>query len=158
MAKVFAAKGRPPEKPLLVLVESVGMAERLVVEIPPLAVALMARYWPGPLTLVFRAAPEVPDSLTAGTGTLGLRVPGHPLALALVRTAGVPVTAPSANPHGAASPREAREVMAGLAGRIDLVLDGGPTPGGAPSTILDLTTAPPRVLREGAIHLGPGDL
>lgn len=153
VARVFAAKGRPPDKPLLVLVESVAMAERLVVEVPPLARRLMARYWPGPLTLILRAAPGVPDALTAGTGTLGLRVPGHPLALALVRAAACPVTAPSANPSGAASPRKAEEVLTGLAGRVELVLDGGPTPGGAPSTILDLTTEPARVLRPGAVNL-----
>ncbi len=158
VAKVFAAKGRPPDKPLLVLVESVAMAEALVIEVPPLARRLMARYWPGPLTLVLRAAPGLSPGLTAGTGTLGLRVPGHPLALALVRAAACPVTAPSANPHGAPSPRKAEEVLACLAGRVELVLDGGPTPGGAPSTILDLTTEPARVLRDGAVRISPEDL
>jgi len=157
VARVFVAKGRPPEKPLLVLVDSMAMVEKLVAEIPPRATGLMDRHWPGPLTLVLRAAPGLPPGLTAGTGTLGVRLPGHPLALALVRAAGVPVTAPSANPSGGPSPRLAEEVLAGLGGRIDLVLDGGPTPGGAPSTVLDLTEEPPRVLRQGAVRLAPED-
>src|SRR5262249_62350332 len=99
-----------------------------------------------------------PRALTAGTGTIGVRIPGHPVALALVRAAGRPITAPSANPHGAASPRTAAEVLAGLGDAVDLVLDAGPTPGGLPSTLLDLTAAVPRVLRAGAVRLAPDDL
>ncbi len=151
--RVFAAKGRPPEKPLIVLVESVTMAERLSRWISPKARELMARYWPGPLTLVLPARDDLPRELTAGTGTVSLRVPGHPLALALVRAAGIPITAPSANLSGADPPTTAEEVHAGLGGRIDLILDGGPTGGGLPSTILDLTAEPPRVLRAGAIEV-----
>jgi L-threonylcarbamoyladenylate synthase len=157
VARVFRAKGRPPDKPLLVLVDSVGMAERLVAELPARARALMARYWPGPLTLVLRAGPEVPPALTAGTGTIGVRLSSHAVARALVTAATRPVTAPSANPHGAPSPRTADEVLAGLPG-IDLVLDGGATPGGPPSTLLDMTRTPPVVLRPGAVTLAPEDL
>ena len=151
--RVFAAKARPPDKPLIVLVESPSMAERLAHEISPRAQELMKRYWPGPLTLVLPAAEDLPPGLTAGTGTVSLRMPGHPLALALVRAAGIPITAPSANLSGAAPPTTAEEVLAGLDGRIDLVLDGGPTAGGLPSTILDMTAEPPRVVRPGVIRL-----
>ena len=155
VARVFSAKGRPPEKPLIVLVESVAMAERLSRKIPPAARELMARYWPGPLTLVLLAGDDLPPGVTAGTGTVSVRVPGHPLALALVRAAGIPITAPSANLSGVDPPTTAQEVLAGLGGRIDLILDGGPTAGGLPSTIVDVTAEPPRVVRRGAVEV-PG--
>ena len=158
VARVFHAKGRPADKPLLVLVDSLAMAGEVVAGIPARARRLMARYWPGPLTLILPAAARLPPALTAGTGTIGVRIPGHPVALALVRAAGRPITAPSANPHGAASPRTAAEVLAGLGDAVDLVLDAGPTPGGLPSTLLDLTAAVPRVLRAGAVRLAPDDL
>ena len=151
--RVFAAKGRPAEKPLIILVESIAMVEKLSREISPKARELMVRYWPGPLTLVLPAGDGLPPSLTAGTGTISVRVPGHPLALALVRAAGIPVTAPSANPSGAEPPTTAGQVLSGLGGRIDLILDGGPTAGGPPSTILDMTVEPPRVLRGGAVQV-----
>jgi L-threonylcarbamoyladenylate synthase len=153
VARVFAAKGRPEDKPLLVLVDSEASALALAAEVPEPARALMARHWPGPLTLVFRARPELPARLTAGTGTVGVRVPGHPVALALVRAAGCPVTAPSANPSGGPPPRTADEVQAGLDGKIDLILDGGATAGGQPSTVADCTAWPPRILRQGAVRL-----
>jgi L-threonylcarbamoyladenylate synthase len=158
VARVFRAKGRPADKPLLVLVDSPATASALVAEVPAAARRLIARYWPGPLTLVLPARPGLPVALTAGTGTVGVRVPGHPVALALVRAAAVPVTAPSANPHGEPSPRTAAEVLAGLGDRIDLVLDGGPTAGGLPSTLVDLTGPRPRILRAGAVRLAPEDL
>lgn len=158
VARVFQAKGRPADKPLLVLVDSVAMAEALALEVPACARRLMGRYWPGPLTLVLRARPEVPPALTAGTGTIGVRLSSHPVARALVAAAGRPVTAPSANPHGAPSPRTADEVVAGLGEGVDLVIDGGTTPGGPPSTLLDVTRTPPVVLRAGAVALAPEDL
>ena len=156
--KVFQAKGRPPDKPLLVLVDSLEMMDRVVAEISSRARRLLARHWPGPLTLILPARPELSDALTAGTRTIGVRIPGHPVARALVGTARVPVTAPSANPHGAASPRTAEEVRAGLGDGVDLILDGGPTPGGPPSTVLDITRTPARVVRAGAVLLSPKDL
>lgn len=156
--RVFRAKGRPADKPLLVLVDSLEMAARVAAEVPARAHRLIARHWPGPLTLILPACPELPDALTAGTRTIGVRIPGHPLARALVRAAGVPVTAPSANPHGGASPRTADEVLAGLGERVDLVLDGGPTPGGPASTVVDVTRTPARVVRAGAVTLDPDDL
>jgi L-threonylcarbamoyladenylate synthase len=111
----------------------------------------MDRHWPGPLTLVLRAGPRVPAAVSAGTGSVGLRVPAHAVARALVRALGEPVTAPSANTSGAAPPVTAAEVLAQLGGAIDLVLDAGATPGGAPSTVLDVTVDPPRVIRPGAV-------
>lgn len=158
VARVFRAKGRPADKPLLVLVDSLAMAGEIAAPIPERARRLIARYWPGPLTLILRARPHVPAALTAGSGTVGLRIPSHPVALALVRAAACPVTAPSANPHGGASPTTASEVLAGLGDRVDLVLDGGPTPGGPASTLLDLTGPRPRVLRAGAVRLTEADL
>jgi L-threonylcarbamoyladenylate synthase len=111
----------------------------------------MQRYWPGALTLVLLARPSVPAALTAGTGTIGVRWPAHAVAVGLVRALGEPVTAPSANPSDAPPPRTAEEVLAYFDGALDLILDGGPTPGGAPSTVLDVTVDPPRVLRHGAV-------
>jgi len=158
VARVFRAKGRPADKPLLVLVSSVEMAAGIVTDVPERARRLIARYWPGPLTLILRARPDVPVAVTAGPGTIGLRIPGHPVARALVQAAALPITAPSANPHGGPSPCRAAEVVAGLGDRVDLVLDGGATVGGAPSTVLDVTSDPPRVVRPGAVELAPEDL
>lgn len=151
--RVFEIKGRPEAKPLLVLVGSVACAKALAAEIGPGARALMERHWPGPLTLVLRAAPGLPEPLTAGTGTIGLRMPGHPVALGLVRAARLPVTAPSANPSGAPPPTTAGRVREHFDGRVDLILDGGPTAGGTGSTIADCTVWPPRVLRQGPVPL-----
>ncbi len=146
-------KGRPETKPLLVLVDSVEQALALAVEPSAGARALMARHWPGPLTLVLRAAPTVPVEVTAGSGTVGIRVPGHAVALGLVRAAGRPVTAPSANPSGAPPPTLAAEVARLFPGTLDLILDGGATAGGEGSTVADCTVWPPRILRQGPIRL-----
>ena len=108
--RIFEVKGRPESKPLLLLVDSVRMAESLVKEIPAAALALMARYWPGPLTLVFRAAAHLPEELTAGTGTIGIRMSRHPVAFELVHAAGAPVTAPSANLSGEEPPITAADI------------------------------------------------
>lgn len=151
--RVFAVKGRPESKPLLVLVDSLAMAESVAAEIPSQARVLMDRHWPGPLTVVLRAGSTVAAEVTAGTGRLGIRVPGHPVALALCRALGGPVTAPSANPSGQAPPTSAGGVLGAFAGSIDLVLDGGETAGGPPSTVVDATVDPPRVLRLGAVPL-----
>ena len=153
LARVFAVKGRPESKPLLVLVDSVAMVESLVSEVPARARELMARHWPGALTLVLKAAAHVPERLTAGTGTVGVRMPGHPVALALVRAARRAVTAPSANPSGAEPPTTALAVRRHFEDAVDLILDGGPTAGGAGSTIADCTVWPPRVLRRGPVAI-----
>ena len=148
--RIFALKGRPDSKPLLVLVDSVAMAET-VARVSEPARALMKRYWPGALTLVLPARAMVPPDVTAGTGTLGVRVSSHPIAHGLVRTLGEPVTAPSANPSGLEPPTTAGAVVAYFGDGLDLVLDGGPTAGGVPSTVLDMTVDPPTIVRQGAV-------
>jgi L-threonylcarbamoyladenylate synthase len=153
VARLLEAKGRPEGKPLLVLVDSVAMVASLVEEIPPRARELMTRHWPGALTLVLRARDIVPPAVTAGTRTVGVRLSPHPLARRVVAALGAPVTAPSANVSDAAPPTTAAEVLAQLDGRIDLVLDAGATPGGLPSTVLDVTTDPPRIIRDGAVRV-----
>lgn len=153
VARVFQVKGRPETKPVLVLVDSVPMAAALAAELSEGTRALMRRHWPGPLTLVVRAAPHVPAALTAGTGTVGVRLPGHPVARALVRAAARPITAPSANRTGAPPPTTAAAVHRALGLDVDLILDGGPTAGGTGSTVADCTSWPPRVLRAGPIAL-----
>ena len=151
--RLLDVKGRPEGKPVLVLVDSIAMVETVALDIPPAARALMASHWPGALTLVFRARSHVPADLTAATGTVGARLSAHPVARALVTALGQPITAPSANPSGAAPPTTASEVLEYFGGRIDLVLDGGATAGGEPSTVLDVTVEPPRLVRAGAVRL-----
>lgn len=148
--RIFELKGRPDSKPLLVLVDSVAMTET-VAHVTPSARDLMTRYWPGALTLVMPARATVPSVVTAGTGTLGVRLSSHPVARGLVELLGEPVTAPSANPNGLAPPTTATGVLDHFPEGVDLILDGGPTRGGEPSTVLDLTVDPPRVLRQGAV-------
>jgi len=155
VARVFAVKGRPEAKPLLVLVDSVAMAESLATEISSGTRDLMARHWPGPLTLVLTASGRVPSGLTGGTGTVGVRMPGHALARALVAAAARPVTAPSANPSAAPPPTTAEAVRQYFAGRMELILDGGATAGGAGSTVADCTVWPPRILRQGPVVVEP---
>jgi L-threonylcarbamoyladenylate synthase len=151
IARVFEVKGRPEDKPLLVLVDSIDMVARLTTHIGAGARALMERHWPGPLTLVLEAARSVPPGLTGGTGTVGVRMPGHAVARALVRAARRPITAPSANPSAAPPPLTAAAVREYFDGRVELILDGGPTAGGAGSTIADCTVWPPRILRQGPV-------
>jgi L-threonylcarbamoyladenylate synthase len=151
--RVFRLKGRPATSPLLVLVDGVAMAERIA-EIPERAHALIARHWPGPLTLVFRARPVVPDAIGGGTGTVGVRWSAHPVAGGLVAALGAPVTAPSANRTGLAPPTSAAAVRRDFGDGIDVILDGGRTTGGLASTVLDVTTDPPRVVRAGAVRIG----
>ena len=150
--RVCTLKGRPEDKPVLLLVDGVAMAES-VAEVGAAARALMARHWPGALTLVLRARPDLPDEVTAGTGTVGVRLSPHPVARGLVTALGEPVTAPSANPSGREPPTSAATVLAYFGDALDAVLDGGTTPGGEPSTVLDLTATPPRLLRQGAVRV-----
>jgi L-threonylcarbamoyladenylate synthase len=149
--RLFALKGRPESRPILVLVDDPARVDRIAL-MTASARELIARHWPGALTLVLPARPVVPAELTAGTGTIGVRQPSHPVARALAAVAG-PITAPSANLTGEMPPTTAAEVLRVFDGRIELVLDGGPTPGGLPSTVLDVTVDPPRVLREGAVRV-----
>lgn len=150
--RVFTLKGRPASSPLLVLVDSVAMAERIA-DVPPRARPLITAHWPGALTLVFRARDVVPDLIGAGTGTVGVRWSPHPVATGLVAAFGAPVTAPSANVTGLAPPTSADAVRAYFADRVDLVLDAGETAGGLASTVLDVTADPPRVIRTGAVRI-----
>lgn len=151
VARVFEVKGRPDDKPLLVLVDGIDMVMELAAEIPAGARALMARHWPGALTLVLRASARVPAALTGGTGTVGVRQPGHAVAGALVAAAARPITAPSANPSAAPPPRTAQDVRRYFDGRLELILDGGTTAGGPGSTLADCTVWPPRILRQGPV-------
>jgi L-threonylcarbamoyladenylate synthase len=149
--RVFEVKGRPESRPLLVLVDSVEMVEHLATTIPLSARGFMTRHWPGALTLVIPASGHVPRELTAGTATVGVRWSSHPVATGLVTALGGPVTAPSANVSDGAPPTTADEVLAYFDGKIALVLDGGPTAGGPPSTVLDVTVEPAHVIRAGAV-------
>lgn len=151
--RVFDVKGRDESKPLLVLVDSIAMAESLAADVTEQARALMASHWPGALTLVLRARAGLPRELTAGTGTIGVRLSAHPVARRLVSALGSPLTAPSANLQGGAPPTTAAGVLRVFAGAVDLVLDGGATAGGPPSTVVDVTVDAPRVLRQGAVRL-----
>ena len=147
--RIFAAKGRPRTSPLIVHVDSIEMARGLAARWPDAAETLARRYWPGPLTLVVPKRPQIPDIVTAGLPTVGLRMPAHPAALALIRAAGVPIAAPSANRYTELSPTIAGHVPASLA---DYVLDGGPARVGIESTVLSLVDAP-ALLRPGVIPL-----
>ena len=150
VGRIFQVKRRPDAKPLLVLVDSIRMAES-VAYVPEAARPLMIRHWPGPLTLVMKSRADLPAGLTAGTGTIGVRMSGHPVASGLVHALGEPVTAPSANRSGSPPCVTADAVLAELGGDIDLLIDACPAAGGLPSTVLDLTVTPARVIRPGAV-------
>lgn len=151
VARIFAAKGRPSINPLIVHVDSVAMARQYVRDWPEAAARLAERFWPGPLTLVLPRSPAIPDVVTAGLDTVGVRIPELPVARALIARLDRPVAAPSANRSTGISPTLARHVLKDLDGRIAMLLDSGPTTYGLESTVLDLSTTPPRILRPGAI-------
>jgi L-threonylcarbamoyladenylate synthase len=153
VARIFAAKQRPSSDPLIVHLATLDDLPRVVAWQPPQVAALAAACWPGPLTLVLPRGPQVPLVVSAGGDTVALRLPAHPVARALIAAAGTPIAAPSANRFGHTSPTTAAHVLADLDGRIDLVLDAGPTAIGVESTVLDLTSAVPTVLRPGGISL-----
>ena len=149
--KVYAMKGRDEGNPLLLLVAEKEWVPALVKELPPAAEKLIARFWPGPLTLVFETSSQVPARLTGRTGKVGIRVPGHPLARDLIRAVGRAVTGTSANPSGMPSASYAGEVIQTLGGKIDAVLDGGRTAGGLGSTVLDISGPSPVMVRQGVV-------
>ncbi|MER3513062.1 MAG: threonylcarbamoyl-AMP synthase [Chloroflexota bacterium] len=151
VARIFIAKDRPPEDPLIVHLASEDDLPRVVSVIPPVAHELARAFWPGPLTLILPKHPRVPDNVTAGLSTVAVRVPAHPVAFALLQASGVPIAAPSANRFGHPSPTTAQHVMDDLGSRIDLILDGGPTTIGVESTVLDVTRTPPLILRPGGL-------
>lgn len=149
--RIYDLRDRDYGKPLSVLVTGMEMAENYCRDIPPAAYRLAERYWPGPLTMILRDNGRLPAVVTAGSGTLGVRCPDHPLTLSILEKAGLPLAAPSANPAGAQPARDIREVLAYFDGRIEGVVDGGPCSLGVASTVLDLTGEKPRILREGGI-------
>jgi len=149
--RIYEAKGRPAINPLIVHVASLAAARALAADWPAAADALAAALWPGPITLVVRRTAAIPDVVSAGSDTVGLRVPAHPVALALLRTANIPVAAPSANLSNQISPTTAEHVVRGLGERVPLVLDGGPTDVGIESTVVDVTGSVPTILRPGMV-------
>jgi L-threonylcarbamoyladenylate synthase len=151
VARIFAAKGRPADHPLIVHLASAAALGDWAVDVPPLAHAFAAACWPGPLTMVLRRSSRVPDAVTGGLPTVGLRVPAHPVALALLEAFAGGIAAPSANRFGSVSPTTAEHVRAGLGDRVDLVLDGGPSDVGVESTIVDLSGPAPALLRPGGL-------
>jgi L-threonylcarbamoyladenylate synthase len=152
VAKIFRIKGRPANNPIIVHVASLEIAKRCAKHWPELADKLSKAFWPGPLTLVLPRAKEIPDVVTAGGETVGIRWPSHPFIQAVIRECDFPLAAPSANLSGHVSPTNAEHVRAQLGGKIPVIVDGGQSHVGIESTVLDLTVSPPQILRPGMIH------
>ncbi len=148
--RIFEAKGRPADNPLILHIAKKSDVKPLWTRVPDIARVLMDTFWPGPLTLIFNRSSLVPDEVTAGLSTVAVRMPDHKTALALIREAGVPIAAPSANASGRPSPTTAAHVREDMDGKIDLIIDGGPCRFGLESTVLNLTGAP-TILRPGAV-------
>jgi len=149
VARIFEAKNRPPDNPIIVHIAKKEDLYKLAKEIPDSAEKLMAKFWPGPLTLILKRSSLVPDITVVGLDTIAVRMPNNKVALALIQESGTPIAAPSANLAGRLSPTEAQHVINDLAGRIDIVLDAGPTKIGVESTVVDMTTPTPKILRPG---------
>ncbi len=150
LARLYGVKARPLGNPVLVLISGPEMLPQVALPAPP-AYQLLAPLWPGPLTLILPARPDLPPLLTGGTGAVGVRQPGQPLVCRLLAELGFPVTGTSANRSGQPPLTAAAAVARELGEEVDLILEAGPTPGGQPSTIVDLTVSPPRLVRAGAI-------
>jgi L-threonylcarbamoyladenylate synthase len=151
LVRLLALKDRPPEKPVLVMVAAPEMLFQVVREVPEAAARLMARFWPGPLTLIFPSQPHLSRLLTGGTGTIGVRQPRQSLTCRLITALGHPLTGTSANRAGRPPLVRAVDIVREFDDGVDLILDAGPCPGGLPSTIVDVTSSPPRLVRAGAI-------
>jgi L-threonylcarbamoyladenylate synthase len=153
VARIFAAKGRPADNPLILHIADSHEVAKLAKKVTANAAALMAKYWPGPLTVVLARTRLVPDAATGGLDTVAIRLPDSTVARELIRLAGVPVAAPSANTSGRPSPTTAEDVLADLAGRIEVIIDAGPCGIGVESTVVDCTTPVPTLLRPGGVTL-----
>lgn len=153
VAHIFEAKGRPQDNPLILHIPDASWLERYCKDIPLTAYKLADAYWPGPMTMILRRKDIVPDAVTAGLDTVGMRCPAHPLCRAIIDAAGVPVAAPSGNTSGRPSPTTAQHMLEDMDGKIDAIVDGGPCSVGVESTIIDLTETPARLLRPGGITL-----
>lgn len=153
VAHIFQAKGRPQDNPLILHIPSVGWLERYCRDVPESAYLLAERFWPGPLTMILKRKAVVPDAVTAGLDTVGMRCPAHALCRAVIAAADVPVAAPSGNTSGRPSPTNLTDMLEDMDGKIDAIIDGGPCSVGVESTIIDLTAWPPRLLRPGGITL-----
>ena len=151
VAKIFAAKGRPQDNPLIVHIADLAALSDLTKTVPASAYALAKAFWPGPLTMILPKSEKVPDAVSAGLSTVAVRMPSHPVAQELIRASGVPLAAPSANRSGSPSPTNAKYVLADMQGRIPLILDGGSSQVGVESTVVTLATDVPRVLRPGGV-------
>ena len=150
---LFEAKKRPLDNPPIVHVADIAEVDKLVAAVPAKAKLLMKAFWPGPLTLVFKRSGIIPNATVAGLDTVAIRNPNHNVALALIKQSGRPIAAPSANLSGKPTPTNAKHVFEDLNGRIDVILDGGPTRIGVESTVVDLTVDPPLLLRPGGTSL-----
>jgi len=153
LERIFSVKGRPYSDPLIVHIADEHELEQLTTTIPSKAKQLAEAFWPGPLTIIVPCNPRVPHLVTAGLDTVAIRMPRHPVALALIRAAGSPLAAPSANRFMHVSPTTAQHVLADLGGRVPLILDAGPCEVGVESTVLDLCSAIPTILRPGGVSL-----
>ena len=153
VARIFQAKGRPQDNPLILHIPSIDHLDRYCKGIPLTAYRLAERFWPGPLTMILARRDVVPDVVTAGLDTVGMRCPAHALCRAILRDADVPVAAPSGNTSGRPSPTSAAHMWEDMDGKIDAIVDGGPCAVGVESTIIDLTVMPPRLLRPGGVTL-----
>lgn len=149
--RIYEVKNRPEAKPLSLLVSGMTDVEQFCRDIPKAAYQLAEAFWPGPLTIILLKKDVVPDIVTAGGDTVGVRCPDHEKTLDLIRLSGVPLAAPSANMSGAPSPKTAEDVLRVFDGKIDAVIDGGPCAVGIESTIVDMTTLPPRIIRRGGL-------
>ena len=153
VSRIFLAKGRPQDNPLIIHVPDASWLERYCRDVPPAAYRLAERFWPGPLTMILPRRDIVPLQTTGGLETVGVRCPNHPVTLAIIEAAGVPIAAPSGNTSGRPSPTTAAHMIEDMDGRIDGIVDGGPCTVGVESTIIDLTGTPPRLLRPGGLPL-----
>ena len=149
--RIFEVKGRPQDNPLILHVTGPQWLPRYCEDIPPVAYVLARKFWPGPLTMILKRQPTVPNETTAGLDTVGVRCPNHPVTLAIIREAGMAIAAPSANTSGRPSCTTAQDVLEDVGGQVDVVVDGGPCTVGVESTVLDLTREPPRLLRPGGL-------